>query len=100
MIHHLYVVLAQVGVEPTSTALPGGPQFQQIVNGAAWFAGLACLLAMLVGGAAMAISKHVNNSRYEQGSKTMVLTAGVGALVVGAAVGLVNFFIGLGNQVG
>lgn len=95
----IILFLAQVSVSPDPNALPGRPQLQTIVNGSAFIASIVCVLGLLVGGATMAISKSSNNSRYEQHGKTMLYASAGGALVVGAAAGLINFFVNLGQGV-
>lgn len=92
-------VAQQVDVNPDPTALPGGPQLQQLVNGIAAFA-LVVLVAAIIGGAVWwATGAAQGNLAQISGGKRMVLIAVVGAILVGGAAALVNFFTALGNQI-
>ena len=89
-----------VQVRPDPSALPGGAQWQQLVNGFAGFA-LLGLAATTVGGAVWWAGAAASGNNYGgvAGGKRMVLISLVGALVVGASAALVNFFRALGGQV-
>ncbi len=93
------LVLAQVSVTPDSGALPGGAQLQQIVNGIAAFA-LIALVGAMIGGAVWWASSQANgNYSGISGGKRMVLVSAAGAIVVGGAAALVNFFTAMGGQI-
>lgn len=90
---------AQVSLRPDVSALPGGPQLQQLVNGAAGFA-LVVLVGAIAGGAVLwAVGAAGANYNQIGTGKRMVLLALGGAAIIGAAAALVNFFNALGGQV-
>lgn len=92
-------VWAQVSITPDPTALPGGAELQQIVNGIAAFA-LVVLVGAVIGGAVYWAAGSSSGS-YQQinTGKRTVLIAVVGAVIVGGAAALVNFFNALGGQI-
>src|SRR5688500_5110157 len=100
MVESALGVLAQeVDVTPDPTALPGGDQLQQIVNGIAAFS-LVVLVGAIIGGAVLwAAGSAQGNYQHIGGGKRMVLIAVVGAILVGGAAALVNFFTALGNEI-
>lgn len=93
------VILAQVQVRPDARALPGGAQLQQIVNGVAAFS-LVVLVGAVIGGAVLwaygAASSSYNNI---SNGKRMVLISALGAIIVGGAAALINFFTAMGGQI-
>lgn len=99
VVARLIVVLAQVSVKPDPTALPGGAQLQQLVNGSAAFA-LVLLMGAIIGGAVLwAVGAAGGNSHQIGAGKRMVLLAVAGSVIIGASAALVNFFTALGGQV-
>ncbi|MGI8983162.1 MAG: DUF6112 family protein [Acidimicrobiales bacterium] len=94
------LILAQeVSVTPDSGALPGGDQLQQIVNGVAGFA-LIALVGAIIGGAVWwAGSQAGGNYNGISAGKRMVLMAALGAIIVGGAAALINFFTAMGGQI-
>lgn len=92
-------LLAQVDVSPDITALPGGRQLQQLVDGTAAFA-LVVLVGAIVGGAVLwAVGAAGSNYGQVGAGKRMVLLGMFGAVIVGGAAALVNFFTALGGQI-
>ena len=92
-------LLAQVDVSPDITALPGGRQLQQLVDGSAAFA-LVVLVGAIVGGAVLwAVGAAGTNYGQVGAGKRMVLLGMFGAVIVGGAAALVNFFTALGGQI-
>lgn len=92
-------VLAQVSVTPDAGALPGGRQLQQMVNGFAAFA-LVVLVGSVIGGAVWwASGSSTGNYNAINGGKRMVLMSALGAIIVGAAAALINFFTAMGRQI-
>lgn len=93
------LVVAQVSVKPDITALPGGSQLQQLVNGGSAFA-LVVLVGAIIGGAVLwAVGSAGSNYNQIGAGKRMVLIAVAGAAIVGGAAALVNFFNALGGQI-
>lgn len=92
-------VLAQVDLTPDSSAIPGGPQLQQLVNGLAGFGLIASVAAVVIAAAVWALGSHSQNYNQTHMGKRGVMV-GVGAAgIIGAAAALVNFFVRLGGQV-
>jgi len=92
-------VLAQVSVNPDAGALPGGRQLQQMVNGFAAFA-LVVLVGAVIGGAVWwASGSSTGNYNAINGGKRMVLISALGAVIVGGAAALINFFTAMGRQI-
>lgn len=98
-LNSIAVTLAQVNVNPSSGELPGGAQLQNIINGASWWATMFCLLAAVLAGGAMALSRYFQNSHYEQKSKVAALGAAGGAVLVAAAPKIINWATTLGRSV-
>lgn len=92
-------LLAQVDVSPDINALPGGRQLEQLVDGSAAFA-LVVLVGAIVGGAVLwAVGAAGTNYGQVGAGKRMVLLGMFGAVIVGGAAALVNFFTALGGQI-
>ncbi len=92
-------LVAQVEVSPDIEALPGGRQLQQLVDGTAAFA-LVVLVGAIVGGAVLwAVGAAGSNYGQVGAGKRMVLLGMFGAVIVGGAAALVNFFTALGGQI-
>lgn len=94
------LVLAQeVGVDPDSSALPGGPQLQRIVNGIAGFSLIGLVLTAIAGAVWWAAGNAGGQYQAIANGKRMVLISLAGAMVIGAAAALINFFQALGRGV-
>ena len=89
----------KVGADPDITALPGGATLQGLVNGVAAFAGLACLVGLLLGAGLWALGSHAQNYHQSSTGKKTVLTSIATALLVGGAVGIINFFLATGGGI-
>jgi len=90
---------AKVDANPDIGALPGGGTFQGLVNGIAAFAGLACLAGLLIGAGLWALGSHAQNYHQSSIGKKTVLTSFATALLVGGAVGIINFFLAAGGSI-
>ena len=93
------VAAQKVGADPDITALPGGATLQGLVNGVAAFAGLACLVGLLIGAGLWALGSHAQNYHQSSTGKKTVLTSIATALLVGGAVGIINFFLATGGGI-
>ena len=87
---------SSINVSPDSTGLPGGQVAQQILNGLAWFGLIASAIAVVVGAATWGMAGRAGNYGAVGYGKSAVMGGALGALVVGAAAGIVNFFYGAG----
>ena len=92
-------VLAQVSVQPDARALPGGAQLQQIVNGVAAFSLVVLVGAVIAGAVLWAYGSATSTYNNINGGKRMVLISALGAIIVGGAAALINFFTAMGRQI-
>jgi len=88
-----------VSTRPDPSGLPGGPVLQHLLNGLVFYGLMACIAAMVIGGATWAIGGHAGNYGATTGGRRAVLSGIVGALVIGAAPAVVNFFFGAGLKI-
>ncbi len=96
----VYAILAQVpNITPDPGGLPGGAALQRMVGGLAWYAILACLAGVIVGGAMWGISASGNNPYGVMTGKKAVIMSLLGAMVVAAASTLVRFFVNAGSGI-
>src|ERR1700685_311674 len=87
-----------VTLPPTLTALPGGGTLQALVNVLGAWALIAALVGLVIGAAAWALGVHSQNYQQSMIGRRAVLVSGLGALLIGAAPHLVNFFFGQGTN--
>jgi hypothetical protein len=92
-------LLADVNVRPDPGGLPGGPQLQKLLDGLVFFGLLGCVATVVVGGATWFVGSQAGNYAAAMGGRRAVLAGVVGALVIGAAAALVNFFFHAGSAV-
>jgi hypothetical protein len=91
------LVTAQVDLRPDPSALPGTAQLQSLVNGLAFWALIACLGAIAIGGGMWAFGGRANNYNAVGNGKTLVAGGAIGAALVGGAAAIVNFFVSVGS---
>ena len=77
-------VVAQVLAKPGNRALPGGE---------------VCLVGIFIGAMFWAIASHSQNYQYTSSGKKATILCALGALVIGAGAGIVNFFFNAGTGV-
>ena len=92
-------VFAKVSVSPNAGGLPGTDQAEKVISGLMFWALLACVAGVIIGGAVWAVSSHGGNHHYAQRGKASFLVSAVAAAVIAAAPAVVNFFEGLGSGV-
>jgi Family of unknown function (DUF6112) len=97
--HLSSTVLANVSVRPDPNGLPGGPALQKLLNGLVFVGLLGCVAAVVAGGATWFVGAQAGNFNASMGGRRAVLAGAVGALVIGAAAALVNFFFSAGSAV-
>ena len=78
---------------------PRRPALQGLVGGLAWFALLACLAGVIVGGAMWGIAASSNNPYGVMNGKKAVVMSLLGAMVVAASGALVRFFVDTGSGI-
>jgi hypothetical protein len=91
--------LADVSNTPDPTGLPGGAALSQLVDGLSFWSLMGCLAAVVIGGGTWFVSDRGGNFGAAKWGRTSVLAGVAGALVVGAASAIVNFFFHVGAGV-
>lgn len=89
----------KVEATPTPTGLPGTPVLEKLINGLLFWGLLACVVGIVIGAATWALSSHSGNYQHAGRGKMAFLTSAAGALMIGAAPALVNFFVAAGGEV-
>jgi hypothetical protein len=92
------LVLA-VSARPDPTGLPGGAALQKLLNGLMFMSLLACAALVVFGGATWFLGGREANFTASVGGRRAVLAGIVGALLIGAAAAIVNFFFAVGRTV-
>src|ERR1700722_8487401 len=77
--------LADVSLNPSMNALPGGGTLQELTNGLGAWALIAALAGLLIGAAAWALGVHAQNFQQSMVGRRAVLVSGLAALLIGAA---------------
>lgn len=93
------LAVTRVKVNPRASGLPGSQVLQNLVDGLAFWALLACLAGMVVAAAVWAFASHSNNHHYSASGRRGLLVSAVAALAVGASAAIVNFFAAAGDKV-
>ena len=93
------VAAKKVTVDPRSGGLPGSKVLQQLIDGLAFWALLACLAGLIVAAAVWAFASHSSNHHLAANGRRGVGISAAGALVIGASAALINFFAQAGEQV-
>ena len=102
MLRQAIALLAEVRdvtVTPRSSGLPGSRVLQDIIDGLAFWALLACLAAMIVAAGVWAFAAHSNNHHYSANGRRGLLVSAVAAMAIGASSAIVNFFAEAGDKV-
>src|SRR5579884_92046 len=77
---------------PSPSGVPGYGTFRTFVNWGGSVALLACLAALIIGGARWALGSGSSNIEAAAGGRRMVVAAVAGAFVIGGAQILINTF--------
>jgi hypothetical protein len=101
MLDAFSVVIAakDVRVDPKAGGLPGSNVLQQLIDGLAFWALLACLTGVIVSAAIWAFAAHSSNHHQSANGRRGLLVSAAAALAVGASAALVNFFAEAGEKV-
>jgi hypothetical protein len=91
--------LRNVQIDPNPKGLPGSDVLQGFIDGSAFWALLACLGGIVVGAAVWAWAAHSNIHHYSANGRRGLLVSAAGALIVGAAAAIINFFTDAGSRV-
>lgn len=96
----LAIILAQkVDLNPDARNLPGGEVLQSLTNGIAGFALIFCLIGLVVSAGLWALGSNSNNYQQTFVGKRGFAVCVMGALLIGAAAAIINFFYGAGQNV-
>lgn len=94
------VTLAQkVDLNPDAGELPGGEVLQSLTNGIAGFALIFCLIGLVLSAGLWALGSNSNNYQQTFVGKRGFAVCAMGALLIGAAAAIINFFYGAGQGV-
>ena len=91
--------LADVGLKPNLSSLPGAATLQALMNGVAGWALIGALAALLVGAVSWALGSHSQNMHQSMAGRRAVSASIVAALLIGAAPNLVNWFYNIGHGI-
>ena len=95
----MWKVLADVSLTPAPGNLPGGAVLQKLTDGLGGWALVATLVGLVIGAGLWALGSHAQNYQQSYVGRRTVLVSLLGALLVGAAPALVNFFFHAGQSV-
>lgn len=95
----LISVVTDVSTRPDPTGLPGGAALQKLLDGLVFLGLLGCVAAVVVGGATWFLGSQAGNYTASLGGRRAVVSGMAGALVIGAAAAIVNFFFAAGGTV-
>ncbi len=93
-----HLIIANVGLHPDMSGLPGGGTLQKLVDGLAGWALVGSLAALVIGALAWALGSHSHNVHQSMAGRRAVLVSGAAALLIGAAPVLINFFFAAGTH--
>jgi hypothetical protein len=91
-------VIADPGVSPNTTGLPGVNEAKQIVGALLTFGLIGSVGGLAVSALVWALSAHNGNSYYASRGKVGVLIAAGAAVLLGGADALITFFQGAGAK--
>lgn len=92
-------MFADVGLNPSTSSLPGSAALQSLADGIASWALIGALIALLLGAGLWAVGSHTQNMHQSSQGRRAVLTSLVAAVLIGAAPELINFFFKTGLSV-
>ena len=94
------ILLAQrVNLRPDANQLPGGEVLQNLTNGIAGFALIFCLIGLVAGAGMWALGSNSSNFQQTFMGKRACFVCALGALLIGGAAAIINFFYGAGQNV-
>ncbi len=88
-----------ITLNPDPSTLPGTPELQKLANGLGFWALIAALIGIVIGGVVWAFGHYSQNYQQSMNGRKGVLVCLLAALLVGAAPHLVNFLLSQGNTV-
>lgn len=91
--------MVAISTRPDPSGLPGGAAMQRLLNGLVFDGLLACVAAIVFGAATWFVGSHTGNFAAAVGGRRAVVAGMVGALLIGAAAAIVNFFFAADSAV-
>lgn len=94
----LAAVLAagSVNITPNASGLPGVSALEHIVGALLTFGTIAAVAGLVLAAATWAVGNHKSNPQVVSRGRSGVLASLVAAVLIGGALVLVNFFLGVG----
>lgn len=94
----LAAVLAagSVNITPNASGLPGVSALERIVGALLTFGTIAAVAGLVLAAATWAVGNHTSNPQVVSRGRSGVLASLVAAVLIGGALVLVNFFLGVG----
>jgi hypothetical protein len=92
------LVMLDVSLTPDASQLPFSGTLQDLVNGLAAIALILTAGAFAFGGASWALGNATGNMSWAERGKQSLIVAALGALAIGGAAIIVNFFFHMGNR--
>ncbi|HEX2943566.1 MAG TPA: DUF6112 family protein [Rhodopila sp.] len=83
---------AGINISPNDGGLPGLPAAKSMVGALMTLGLIACVAGVVLGAIWWAIGARSSNPHHAEKGKQGVLASGGAAILIGSAVGLVNFF--------
>lgn len=94
-----WTLAQKVNLNPDAGELPGGEVLQSLTNGIAGFALIFCLIGLVISAGMWALGSNSNNYQQTFVGKRGLAVCVMGALLIGAAAAIINFFYGAGQSV-
>lgn len=91
------LILADPGVTPNESGLPGIDEARQLVGAILTYGLIACVAGLVISALVWALSAHNGNSHYAVRGKVGVVVAAAAALLVGGADAIISFFQNAGG---
>ena len=89
-----------VNITPNSSGLPGLTQGEQIVGSFITLAVIASVLGFALSAVVWSVGNHSANPQVAGRGKTGVMVSAAAAILAGGSMAIVNFFYGIGAQIG
>ena len=97
--HFRVGLLADPGVAPNTTGLPGLDEAKRLVGALLTFGLISAVAGIAISAVVWALSAHNGNSHYASKGKTGVLVAAAAAMLIGGADAIVAFFQAAGTTI-
>ena len=89
----------QLDLNPNPNELPGGDVLRGLTDGIAGFGLIFCLIGLVISAGLWALGSNSNNYQQTFVGKRGFAVCALGALLIGAAAAIINFFYGAGQGV-